>query len=46
MAGTVIAASLITGVNSDLPGLVSAQVTRMSMIQPPGATCFYPKARG
>lgn len=28
MAGTVIAASLITGVNSDLPGLVSAQVTQ------------------
>jgi type IV secretion system protein VirB10 len=27
MAGTVIAASLITGINSDLPGLVVAQVT-------------------
>lgn len=27
MAGTVIAASLITGLNSDLPGLVIAQVT-------------------
>jgi len=27
-AGTVIAASLITGINSDLPGLVSAQVTQ------------------
>ena len=27
MAGSVIAASLITGVNSDLPGLVTAQVT-------------------
>lgn len=27
MAGTVIAASLITGLNSDLPGLVVAQVT-------------------
>jgi len=27
MAGSVIAASLITGVNSDLPGLVVAQVT-------------------
>jgi type IV secretion system protein TrbI len=27
MAGTVIAASLITGVNSDLPGMVIAQVT-------------------
>jgi type IV secretion system protein VirB10 len=26
-AGTVIAASLITGLNSDLPGLVTAQVT-------------------
>jgi type IV secretion system protein VirB10 len=27
-AGTVIAASLITGINSDLPGMVSAQVTQ------------------
>ena len=27
MAGSVIAASLITGLNSDLPGLVTAQVT-------------------
>lgn len=27
MAGTVIAASLVTGINSDLPGLVKAQVT-------------------
>ncbi|WP_225769635.1 TrbI/VirB10 family protein [Inquilinus sp. Marseille-Q2685] len=27
MAGTVIAASLLTGLNSDLPGLVTAQVT-------------------
>lgn len=28
MAGTVIAASLVTGLNSDLPGLVIAQVTQ------------------
>lgn len=27
MAGSVIAASLVTGINSDLPGLVTAQVT-------------------
>src|SRR5690606_17174397 len=27
MAGSVIAASLVTGINSDLPGLVVAQVT-------------------
>jgi type IV secretion system protein VirB10 len=27
MAGTVIAASLVTGINSDLPGTVKAQVT-------------------
>ena len=27
MAGTVIAASLLTGLNSDLPGFVIAQVT-------------------
>jgi type IV secretion system protein VirB10 len=27
MAGSVISASLITGINSDLPGLVAAQVT-------------------
>src|SRR3546814_14434080 len=28
VAGSVIAASLITGLNSDLPGLVTAQVTQ------------------
>lgn len=28
MAGSVIAASLVTGINSDLPGMVIAQVTR------------------
>ena len=28
MAGSIIAASLITGLNSDLPGLVTAQVTQ------------------
>lgn len=28
MAGSVIAASLITGINSDVPGLVTAQVTQ------------------
>lgn len=28
MAGSVISASLITGINSDLPGLVTAQVTQ------------------
>jgi type IV secretion system protein TrbI len=28
LAGTVIAASLITGLNSDLPGMVTAQVTQ------------------
>lgn len=28
LAGSVIAASLITGLNSDLPGMVTAQVTR------------------
>jgi len=27
MAGSVISASLITGLRSDLPGLVTAQVT-------------------
>ena len=27
MAGSIISASLITGLNSDLPGLVTAQVT-------------------
>lgn len=27
MAGSVIAASLVTGINSDLPGLVTAQIT-------------------
>jgi type IV secretion system protein VirB10 len=46
MAGTVIAASLITGVNSDCRGWLARRSPRMSMIRPPGAICFCRKARG
>src|SRR3546814_9984619 len=36
MAGTVIPASLVTGINSDLPGLVIAQVTENVYDTPTG----------
>ena len=38
-AGAVIPAALITGLRSDLPGLVTAQVTRMSTTARPAAFC-------
>jgi type IV secretion system protein VirB10 len=38
-AGSVIAASLITGLNSDLPGMVVAQVTKMPMTARRGGHC-------
>lgn len=43
MAGSVIAASLITGINSDLPGLVTAQVTENIYDTVTGQTLLIPQ---
>lgn len=43
MAGTIIAASLITGINSDLPGSVIAQVTENVYDTPTGAYLLIPQ---
>lgn len=43
MAGSVIAASLITGINSDLPGLVTAQVTENVYDTATGSTLLIPQ---
>lgn len=43
MAGSVIAASLLTGVNSDLPGLVIAQVTEPVYDTVTGRTVLIPQ---
>ena len=43
MAGSVIAASLITGLNSDLPGLVTAQVTENVYDTVTGRTLLIPQ---
>ena len=43
MAGTVIAASLLTGINSDLPGLVTAQVTENVYDTVTGRTLLIPQ---
>lgn len=43
MAGSVIAASLITGLNSDLPGLVVAQVTEPVFDSVSGRTMLIPQ---
>src|SRR3546814_18004377 len=43
-AGSVISASLITGLRSDLPGLVTAQVTSQVFDIPPGRILPNPKA--
>lgn len=43
MAGSVIAASLITGINSDLPGLVVAQVTENVYDTVTGRTLLIPQ---
>ncbi|MER8447619.1 TrbI/VirB10 family protein [Mesorhizobium sp. M1066] len=43
MAGSVIAASLITGINSDLPGLVVAQVTENVRDSVTGSTLLIPQ---
>ncbi|RJF91469.1 TrbI/VirB10 family protein [Sphingomonas cavernae] len=42
-AGSVIAASLITGLNSDLPGLVTAQVTENAYDSVSGRTLLIPQ---
>ncbi len=42
-AGSVIAASLITGLNSDLPGLVTAQVTENAYDSATGGTLLIPQ---
>lgn len=42
-AGSVIAASLITGLNSDLPGLVTAQVTENTYDSVTGRTLLIPQ---
>ena len=43
MAGTIISASLITGINSDLPGRVIAQVTENVYDTPTGAHLLIPQ---
>jgi len=43
MAGTVISASLITGLNSDLPGLVTAQITENVYDSLTGRTLLVPQ---
>jgi len=43
MAGTIIAASLITGINSDLPGSVIAQMTENVYDTPTGAYLLIPQ---
>ena len=42
-AGSVIAASLVTGLNSDLPGLVIAQVTQNAYDSATGRTVLVPQ---
>lgn len=42
-AGTIIPASLVTGLNSDLPGLVIAQVTEQVRDSPTGETILIPQ---
>lgn len=42
-AGSVIPASLITGINSDLPGLVTAQVTERVYDSPTGQVLLIPQ---
>ena len=42
-AGSVIAASLVTGLRSDLPGLVTAQVTEHVYDSPTGRTLLIPQ---
>lgn len=46
MAGSVIAASLITGINSDLPALSSRRSQRMCKTQSLAASCSFHKVPG
>lgn len=46
MAGTVISANLVTGLNSDLPGMVIAQVSSDVFDTVTGTIRLIPKARG
>lgn len=43
LAGSIIAASLITGLNSDLPGMVTAQVTQNVFDTVTGSTLLVPQ---
>ncbi|MGE5515187.1 MAG: TrbI/VirB10 family protein [Bacteroidota bacterium] len=43
MAGTIIAAALLTGIKSDLPGLVEAQVTEHVYDSVSGRRCLVPQ---
>jgi len=43
MAGSIISASLITGLRSDLPGLITAQVTERVYDSPTGRTLLIPQ---
>lgn len=43
MAGTIIAAALVTGIESDLPGLVKAQVTETVYDSGSGRFCLVPQ---
>jgi type IV secretory pathway VirB10-like protein len=45
MAGSVIAASLLTGLNSDLPGMVVAQVTENVFDTVTGRILLIPQGR-
>lgn len=45
-SGSVIAASLVTGLNSDLPGLVVAQVSEMSSTASPGVRFSFRRVPG
>ena len=44
-AGAVIAAALITGIHSDLPGQITAQVTENIYDSPTGPSCWCHRAR-
>jgi len=45
-AGSVISASLITGLRSDLPGWSPRRLPRTLMTAPRGGSCSFRKARG
>jgi type IV secretion system protein VirB10 len=45
-AGSIIPAALITGIRSDLPGQITAQVTQNVYDSPTGRILLIPKVRG